>query len=220
MSLSEDVEKDDCLRLQYALKLQIQRRKTSFQTFELPSNDVLLDKLNHVKNNLLLNSNKNATKFMTSSRNSVRHKYDELEKIKIMGSMLPDELLHHAGDYEPRHFEAVILFADISGFTDLSDKYQKFDNGASKLTIVLNFYLGTMVQEILSHGGDIIKYSGDAFLAMFKVNTDISMQEATQKALETAIVIQKNCRNYQTDVGVVLNGKKYKVKSNLYHAFL
>ena len=206
--VSEEVEKDDNVRLQFALKLQIQRRKTSFQAVELPSTDVLLEKLNHIKKNLLLNSNKNATKYMTSSRNSVRLKYDELEKIKIMGSMLPDELLHHAGDYEPRHFEAVVLFADISGFTDLSDKYQRFDNGASKLTIVLNFYLGSMVQEILSHGGDIIKYSGDAFLATFKVNNDISIQEATQKAIETAIVIQKNCRNYRTDVGVVLNGKK------------
>lgn len=204
----EEDEKDDFSRLQSALKLQIQRRKTSFQAIELPPNDVLLETLNHIKKNLLLNSNKNASKFMSRSRNSVRNQYEELEKIKIMGSMLPDELLHHAGDYKPRDFEAVVFFADISGFTDLSDKYQKFDNGASKLTIVLNFYLGSMVQEILSHGGDIIKYSGDAFLAMFKVNSDMSIQEATQKAIETAIVIQKNCRNYRTDVGVVLNGEK------------
>lgn len=204
--MPEDVEKDDYVRLQFALKLQKQRRKTSFTTVEFPSNKVLLEKLKLIKKNLLLNSNKNASKFMTTTRNSIRHQFDELEKIRIMGSMLPDELLHHAGEYKPRRFEAIVVFADISGFTDLSDKYQNFDNGASKLTMVLNFYLGTMVQEILSHGGDIIKYSGDAFLAMFKVNNDISIQEATQKAIETAIVIQKNCRNYRTDVGVVLNG--------------
>lgn len=64
-----------------------------------------------------------------------------------------------------------------------------------------------MVQEILSNGGDIIKYSGDAFLCIFKVSAEVSMQEALHKSIDTAVVIQKNCRNFQTDVGVILNGK-------------
>lgn len=106
-----------------------------------------------------------------------------------------------------RSFEAAVLFADVSGFTDLSDKYQNVENGASKLSMVLNFYLGIMVQEILSHGGDIIKYAGDAFIALFRHDKNMSMQNSVQNALDTAIIIQNNCRDYLTEVGVILNGK-------------
>lgn len=124
--------------------------------------------------------------------------------------MLPDEVIHHPGDYKVRKFEAAVLFADISGFTDLSEKYQTFDNGASKLSQVLNFYLGSMVQEILSHGGDIIKYAGDAFLAIFRAENELKMQEAIQQAIDTALIIQKNCSNYRTEVaGLTLNGESF-----------
>lgn len=108
-----------------------------------------------------------------------------------------------------RHFEAAVLFADISGFTDLSDKYQNFDNGASKLSMFLNFYLGTMVQEILSHGGDIIKYAGDAFIAIFRAEDELTFQDAVHRAIDASLIIQKSCSNYLTEIGgVVLNGNR------------
>jgi len=99
------------------------------------------------------------------------------------------------------------LFADISGFTELSEKYQNLENGASKLSAVLNFYLGIMVQEILSHDGDIIKYAGDAFIATFRKENQMSIQNSIHNAIDTAIIIQKNCRNFLTEVNVTLNGK-------------
>lgn len=63
-----------------------------------------------------------------------------------------------------------------------------------------------MVQEILSNGGDVIKYAGDAFLAIFKVQNEVSMQVAIHKSIDTALIIQKNCTNYLTEVGITLNG--------------
>lgn len=72
---------------------------------------------------------------------------------------------------------------------------------------VVNFYIGTMVQEILSHGGDVIKYSGDAYIAFFKVTSEQSYQEVVNNTLDTAVLIQKNCRNYRTEVGVFFNVK-------------
>lgn len=121
--------------------------------------------------------------------------------------MLPDEIIKNPMESEIRNFEAAVFFADISGFTDLSDKYQNFENGASKLSMVLNFYIGTMVQEILSHGGDIIKYAGDAFLAIFRSEDELSFQDAVQRAIDASLIIQKSCSNYLTEIGgVVLNG--------------
>lgn len=170
-----------------------------------------LNELKKIKRNLLLKSNKNATRFISINRN-----YFQLsdEQVSTTLSILPDEVIFHVKNppYKIRNFEAAVVFADISGFTDLSEKYQIIENGASKLSMVLNFYLGTMVSEILSLGGDIIKYAGDAFLAIFRVDNGRSMQEVIHKAIDTALIIQKNCRNFKTEVGVTLNGKQEVLK--------
>lgn len=61
-----------------------------------------------------------------------------------------------------------------------------------------------MILEILSHGGDIIKFSGDALLVIFKETAYCHLNEAIHKALDTAIIIQKNYSSHKTDVGVRL----------------
>ncbi|XP_058818168.1 adenylate cyclase type 10-like isoform X3 [Topomyia yanbarensis] len=129
-------------------------------------------------------------------------------KNKIISSMIPDEVLWNAEDYRPHRFMTAMMFADVSGFTDLSEKFnQPGKGGASKLSQVLNSYLGAMVQEILSHGGDILKFSGDAFLVLFKVTSSVSLPDATHRAIDTAIIIQKSFGAYETEVGVTLRVK-------------
>lgn len=107
------------------------------------------------------------------------------------------------------------IFAGL-GFTDLCEKYNKTGKGGpSRLTQVLNSYIGSMVQEILSHSGDVFKFSGDAFLAMWKSGSSGSMQDAVHEALDTALVIQKTYGTYETDVGVFLRGLKI-VRTNVF----
>lgn len=160
-----------------------------------------------MKNNLLLKCNKNAARVTIGSATERSSMQLTDEQVQTISSMLPDEVIHSAYDYKIRKFSAAVFSADISGFTDLSEKFQSFENGASKLSMVLNSYLGSMVQEIMSHGGDIIKYAGDAFLAMFRAENELGLQEAIHKAINASIIIQKNCTNYRTEVGdVVLNG--------------
>lgn len=95
----------------------------------------------------------------------------------------------------------------FQGFTELCEKYTKTGvSGPSRMTQVLNKYLGSMVQEVLSHDGDVLKFSGDAFLAMFKIDEDSNMRDAVHQALDCALVIQKNYGSYLTDVNVVIRG--------------
>lgn len=141
-------------------------------------------------------------------RSTFSHDEVELWQTKEMATMLPDEIILHNEKKEMRHYEAAIMIADATGFTDLSDLYQKKGKGgASMLSSVLNKYLGAMVQEILSQGGDVLKFSGDALMVMFKAGTNVSIEDAIHKALDTALIIQKNYGTYQTDVGVVLKIK-------------
>ncbi|KFB35731.1 hypothetical protein ZHAS_00002631 [Anopheles sinensis] len=94
------------------------------------------------------------------------------------------------------------------GFTDLSELYSNPENGgASKLSQVLNTYLSGIVHEILGHGGDILKFSGDAMLVLFKSNVSVSLPDAIHRAIDTAIIIQLTYGHYKTDVGVTLRVK-------------
>lgn len=95
----------------------------------------------------------------------------------------------------------------LEGFTNLCEKYSTFDRGGpSRLTKVLNSYIGAMVQEILTHNGDVLKFSGDGFLSMWKKSGKLSMQDVVHNAIDCGLIIQKNYGTFTTDVGVVLKG--------------
>ncbi|CAG4947636.1 unnamed protein product [Colias eurytheme] len=64
-----------------------------------------------------------------------------------------------------------------------------------------------MVQEILTHKGDVLKFSGDAFLCMWKKSPKLNMQDVVHTAIDCGLLIQKNYGRYITDVGVVLKVK-------------
>ena len=63
-----------------------------------------------------------------------------------------------------------------------------------------------MVQEILSHNGDVVKFSGDAFIVMWKLQEGMLMRDIATEAMQTACIIQKHFGTYDTDVGVSLKG--------------
>jgi class 3 adenylate cyclase len=61
---------------------------------------------------------------------------------------------------------AGVLFADISGFTALSERLaERGPEGVEELTPVLNGYFGQLIDLISAHGGDMVKFAGDALLA-------------------------------------------------------
>jgi adenylate cyclase len=55
-----------------------------------------------------------------------------------------------------------VLFSDIRGFTPLSES-----KTPQELVVFLNRYLDTMVEAIVTHGGTIDKFIGDAIMAIF-----------------------------------------------------
>jgi class 3 adenylate cyclase len=60
--------------------------------------------------------------------------------------------------------ECALLFVDMSGFTKLSTMLD-----VESLSKVINSYFDMIVSEVIHHGGDILKFAGDAFFAEWKV---------------------------------------------------
>ncbi len=98
-----------------------------------------------------------------------------------------DLLLQLARDPVPgradgRYLEGTLLFADISGFTAMSEKLSRTGReGAEEITAVVNRYLDVMITHLHAHGGQLMKFGGDALLGLFR--EPYSAASATRAAL-------------------------------------
>uniref|UniRef100_A0A452IIZ4 Guanylate cyclase domain-containing protein n=1 Tax=Gopherus agassizii TaxID=38772 RepID=A0A452IIZ4_9SAUR len=106
-------------------------------------------------------------------------------------------------------FDGVLLFADISGFTALTEKFSmdtSLDRGADQLTQTLNHYVGDIVEEVLAYGGDILNFAGDALLALWKVQRS-QLSDIITLALKCSLRIQEEYGVRETEVGLELRVK-------------
>jgi class 3 adenylate cyclase/ABC-type dipeptide/oligopeptide/nickel transport system ATPase component len=75
----------------------------------------------------------------------------------------------------PRVYEfldATLLFADISGFTALSEKLASMGSeGAEEVTKIINGFFAPLIDIITKWGGDIYRFGGDAILSFFPMIT-------------------------------------------------
>jgi len=76
---------------------------------------------------------------------------------------------------------SVIWFCDLRGFTELSGR---LDDAA--LLALLNDYFGVMTDAVQSHGGEVLKFIGDAMLAIFALDADADRAETAARALAAA----------------------------------
>ncbi len=100
-------------------------------------------------------------------------------------------------------FRAVALFADISGFTPLAENLsQRGPQGAEELSRLLNGYFGELIDLIAAHGGDVVKFAGDALLAVWPVaraggNGAVSPQAALLSAAQCALTAQSALQSFE-----------------------
>ncbi|XP_054076973.1 adenylate cyclase type 10-like, partial [Rissa tridactyla] len=94
-----------------------------------------------------------------------RH-YGDLQKaVAFLPSLLADSSLRSNDTAQSVH--GVLLFADISGFTALTEKFVQrsgVDRGTDELAQTLNEYLCDILEEFLIFGGDILKHINKVLL--------------------------------------------------------
>jgi class 3 adenylate cyclase/tetratricopeptide (TPR) repeat protein len=110
---------------------------------------------------------------------------------------------------ETERVSAAVLFADISGFTRLTEQLaQQGLAGAEKLTDLLNAYFERLITLISAHGGDVVKFAGDAQLALW---TTLALQEdlptLTLRAAHCALAVQDQLHDCEVAPGIRLSMK-------------
>lgn len=84
--------------------------------------------------------------------------------------------------------ETAVLFADISGFTALTEGLAaRGAVGMEELSQVISDYFGCLAEVIVDHGGDIVKFAGDAMLALWPASSDNTLAQATHRAAQCAL---------------------------------
>ncbi len=94
------------------------------------------------------------------------------------------------GDPEVR--EVSVLFADISGFTRLSEKMSP-----SAVAVLLNGYLSRMTDVIFKYEGTLDKYMGDGIMAVFGAPLD--MDDHAERSIRTALEMQEQLAEWNAE---------------------
>ena len=111
------------------------------------------------------------------------------------------------GDQEK--IRAVLWYCDLRGFTSLTEKLD-----GPKLIDMLNRYFERMAAPVRAHGGDVMKFIGDAMLAVFSLDhrdAEIASNAALQAAREAIQSMRAHnitcieCGEPSVDFGIALH---------------
>ena len=93
-------------------------------------------------------------------------------------------------NYFMKTLNAAILFIDISGFTALNERLAKLGPaGPEQVSKHLNSYFGQLIEAVYQHGGDVLKFAGDALICMFTNEKD-DLYRLSLRALQCGMEIQ------------------------------
>jgi adenylate cyclase len=107
---------------------------------------------------------------------------------------------------EPKELMATILFADIVGFTRLSESMPP-----RQINIILNQYFSRMTDIVFSYAGTLDKYIGDGLMAVFgapmekKDDAERAVRAALEIRQQVTAMMEKASTDSKFDIRIGLN---------------
>ncbi|HJW90910.1 MAG TPA: adenylate/guanylate cyclase domain-containing protein [Anaerolineales bacterium] len=98
------------------------------------------------------------------------------------------------GETLPDREQGAALFADISGFTPLTEALARElgpERGAEELTLHLNRVYDALINELFRFGGSAINFSGDAITCWFSRKNGMPENLPAKRAVASALTMQQ-----------------------------
>jgi adenylate cyclase len=93
-----------------------------------------------------------------------------------------------------RQIEISVLFADIRGFTTISET-----RPPAEVVDILNCYLDSMEQQIFLQGGTLDKYTGDGMMVLF--GAPLEQADHAERAVRAALGMQRAAKEISQQLG-------------------
>ena len=115
-----------------------------------------------------------------------------------LGTYLPQDRLRALirGESLPEHTQGSAIFADISGFTPLTEKLTRAlgpRRGVEALSQQLTVVYGTLIDQVEGYGGSIISFAGDSIIGWFE---ELDTGSASLRAASCALSMQSTMREF------------------------
>jgi adenylate cyclase len=91
---------------------------------------------------------------------------------------------------DARTIAAAIWYCDLRGFTEMSNELPR-----DLVIATLNDYFDTVARPVIARGGEILKFIGDAMLAIFPMQDDLDRDGKCRVALDAAIAALDGLRD-------------------------
>jgi class 3 adenylate cyclase len=134
--------------------------------------------------------------------------------VDTMSTYVPRSILYELNEDPtppngPRQvsFPGAILFIDVSGFTALNARLSALGPaGPEQVSMHLNRYFGELINAVNKHGGDVLKFAGDALICLFgSPNCGEDLSVLIQKAVQCGMEMQQgDLREYDSQQGFAL----------------
>ena len=108
---------------------------------------------------------------------------------------LADKILSARSSMEGERKQVTVLFADVKGFTSMSEKLDP-----EEVQTLISECLVFFTEEIHCHEGAIAQFLGDGVMALF--GAPIAHEDAPQRALYAALAIRERLREYSEKLKV------------------
>lgn len=118
-----------------------------------------------------------------------RQRLERYHSPQVVGEILKAAQNSDAPLFQAQRCEITVLFADISGFTHMSEGLEPM-----RVANILNCCFEMLTEQIFAHGGTLDKYIGDAIMAFF--GAPAPDPDHARHAVDAAIAMQKALQRY------------------------
>jgi class 3 adenylate cyclase len=112
---------------------------------------------------------------------------------RFLPARVVDRIITARGDLPAERKQATILFADIAGFTAMSER-----TDPAEIVEILNGYFERMSRTIAAHEGHVAKFIGDGLMATFGAVSDDPWQ--IRDAVQAALGMREALAEYNSEL--------------------